>query len=237
MSAGLRVLIIQNDETETLGQYVRYLKAFRIDHTVLHAYGMETDDFFPPVDFFDAFIIGPTPISANEVEEHAYLRREWDYLGEIIESGKPCLGICCGGQMLARKLGADVKRSPEKEVGGYDVRLTQDGRMDPLFAGFPEEFPVFQWHSDMFEVPPGGRLLVEGTPCPIQAFGLGNVRGIIFHLEIDRREAGRWADTYPAELEAVGKTREQVLDECGEREPEMRWLAPKLMDNFVGLVG
>ncbi len=30
------------------------------------------------------------------------------------------------------------------------------------------------------------------------------------------------ADAYPAELEAVGKTREQLLDECGEREPEMR---------------
>jgi GMP synthase (glutamine-hydrolysing) len=187
------------------------------------------------VDYFDAFIIGPTPISANEVAEHPYLRGEWDYLGEIIESGKPCLGVCCGGQMLARKLGAEVKRSPEKEVGGYDVRLTQDGRIDPLFAGFPEEFPVFHWHSDMFEVPPGGRLLVEGAPCPIQAFGLGNVRGIIFHLEIDRREAGRWADAYPAELEAVGKTREQVLDECRERQPEMGRLARRLMENLLRL--
>jgi hypothetical protein len=58
---------------------------------------------------------------------------------------------------------------------------------------------------------------------------------VIFHLEINKREAGRWADAYPAELEAVGKTREQVLDECGEREPEMKWLASKLMDNFMGM--
>ena len=137
--------------------------------------------------------------------------------------------------MLARRLGAEVRRSPEKEVGGYEVRLTRDGAMDTLFAGFPEEFPVFQWHSDMFEVPPGGKLLGEGDTCPIQAFSWENVRGIIFHLEISRREAGRWADAYPAELEEVGKTREQVLDECGEREPEMKWLASKLMDNFMGM--
>jgi GMP synthase (glutamine-hydrolysing) len=214
---------------------VQHLKTFRVDHIVLHAYDMDHDDAFPPVEYFDAFIIGPTPISANAVEEHAFLRREWNYLGEIIESGKPCLGVCCGGQMLARRLGAEVRRSPEKEVGGYEVQLTQDGVMDPLFAGFPEKFPVFHWHSDMFEVPPGGRLLVEGGPCPIQAFSWENVRGMIFHLEINKREAGRWADAYPAELEAVGKTREQVLNECSEREPEMKWLASKLMDNFMGM--
>jgi GMP synthase-like glutamine amidotransferase len=75
-----------------------------------------------------------------------------------------------------------------------------------------------------------------GEPCPIQAFGLGNVRGVIFHLEIDRREAGRWARAYPAELEAVGKTREKVLEECREREPEMRELAYLLMENFLGLI-
>ena len=78
-------------------------------------------------------------------------------------------------------------------------------------------------------------MLVEGDPCPIQAFGHGNVRGVIFHLEIDRREASRWADAYPAELEAVGKTKQQVLDECRIREPQMRWLSNRLMENFLGL--
>ncbi len=207
-----------------------------VSQTVFHAYDLEPDDVFPPAEFYDAFIIGPTPISANDVDDHDFLRREWELLGALIESGKPVLGVCCGGQMLARRLGAEVRRSPEKEVGGYEVRLTEEGLEDPLFVSFPEEFPVFQWHSDMFEVPPGGSLLAVGEPCPIQAFGLGNVRGVIFHLEIDRREAGRWAKAYPAELEAVGKTREQVLKECREREPEMRELAYLLMDNFLGLV-
>ncbi len=232
----MRVLIVQNDETEGLGLYERYFKESMVSQTVFHAYDLEPDDAFPPAEFYDAFIIGPTPISANDVDDHEFLRREWELLGALIESGKPVLGVCCGGQMLARRLGAEVRRSPEKEVGGYEVRLTEEGLGDPLFSGFPEEFPVFQWHSDMFEVPPGGSLLAVGEPCPIQAFGWGNVRGVIFHLEIDRREAGRWAKAYPAELEAVGKTREQVLKECREREPEMRELAYLLMDNFLGLV-
>jgi GMP synthase-like glutamine amidotransferase len=231
----MKVLIVQNDETESLGLYEECLKERSIEHRVLHAYDLETGESFPPVTGFEAFIIGPTPISANDVDGHPFLGEEGGYLGEIVESGKPCLGVCCGGQMLARRLGAAVRRSPQKEIGGYEVRLTEEGMADPLFAGFPREFPVFHWHNDMFEIPPDGSLLVEGDPCPIQAFGWGNVRGVIFHLEIDGREAVRWADAYPAELEAVGKTRRQVLEECREREPEMRRLAHRLVDNLLRL--
>jgi len=227
----MRVLIVQNDETETLGLYERHLSENGVEHEVFHAYDIGSDDSFPSTRDYDAFIIGPTPLSANSIDQHGFLRKEWGFLGEAIESGKPCLGVCCGGQMLARRLGAKVRRSPEKEVGGYNVRLKE--KADPLFSGFPLEFPVFHWHSDMFEVPKGGRLLVEGDPCPIQAFGWKNVRGIIFHLEIDGSEAGRWADAYPTELDAVGKTREQVIRECREREPEMERLAHLLMNNFL----
>ena len=231
----MRVLIVQNDETETLCLYEDYLLENGVEREVFHTYDMEIDDPFPSTCDYDAFIIGPTPISANSVDQHGFLRKEWGFLGEAIDSGKPCLGVCCGGQMLARRLGAEVRRSPEKEVGSYEVRLTEAGKVDPLFARFPPEFPVFHWHSDMFEVSPGGEFLVEGDPCPIQAFGQGNVRGIIFHLEIDGSEAGRWADAYPVELDAVGKTREQVICECRERAPEMRVLAYRLMNNFLRL--
>lgn len=231
----MKVLIVQNDETETLDFYEQCLKEKNVAHTVIHAYRLGPQDPFPPVVDHDAFIIGPTPISANYVDEHPFLVKEWEFLGKIIESGKPCLGVCCGAQMLARRLGAAVRRSPEKEVGGYEVRLTEKGVVDPLFNGFPKEFPVFHWHSDMFEVPPGGELLAEGDPCPIQAFGWENIRGIIFHLEIGSSEAGRWADAYPLELDAVGKTKDQVIEECRRREPAMGMLAQRLMENFLGL--
>jgi GMP synthase-like glutamine amidotransferase len=231
-----RVLIIQNDETETLGLYEENLRQRKVPHQVFHAYKMGAEGSFPSLDCFDAFIVGPTPISANDYHRHGFLSVEWEFLGGIIESGKPCLGICCGAQLLAKHLGAEVLKSPEKEVGGYEVQLTEDGGADLLFSGFPDEFPVFQWHSDMFEVPPGGQVLVEGDPCPIQAFGWGRVRGVIFHLEIDRFEAGRWANAYPNELDAVGKTRQRVIEECVEREPVMRVLAQRLIDNFLGKV-
>lgn len=229
-----RVLIIQNDPPETLGLYETYLWE-RAAVTLIKAYELPVEESFPSVDEYDAFVIGPTPISANDLHKHAFLRKEWRYLQEIIASGKPCLGVCCGGQMLAMALGGKVVRSPSKEVGGYTVTLTDEGLMDPLFNGFPEEFPVFHWHTDMFHVPPGGKLLAEGDPCPIQAYNKDNVWGVIFHLEITSEDARRWANAYPEEPAIIGKTVEQVIRECEETERDMTRLASLLIDNFLAL--
>lgn len=135
--------------------------------------------------------------------------------------------------MLAKLMGGEVLKSPSKEIGGYKVALTEQGLSDPLYQGFPREFPVFHWHSDMFTVPQGGVLLATGNPCPIQSFRKDNVWGVIFHLEITTQDAMRWADAYPDEPRAIGKTREQVLNECNSDEHEMRDLAITLMKNFL----
>jgi len=230
MAAG-KVLIIQNDATENLGLYEKLLRE-KAQIDVVHAYSGEA---FPGTEKYSHFIVGPTPISANEVQRHTFLVKEWEYLSRIIGSGKPTLGVCCGGQILARLLGGEVVKSPRKEVGGYTVTLTDAGVTEPLFRGFLQSIPVFHWHSDMFKIPPGGKLLARGNPCPIQAYAWRNVRGVIFHLEIDHNEAERWASAYPDELEAVGKTKAQVLDECTAAEGEMRRLAGLLVDNFLAL--
>ncbi|MFC1802780.1 type 1 glutamine amidotransferase [Thermoproteota archaeon] len=229
-----RVLIIQNDKPETLGLYEKYLKE-NTHLTLIHAYKMKTEDKFPSVQEFTHFIIGPTPISANDALNHEFLRKEWKYIQDIVHSGKPCLGICCGGQMLAKILGGEVKRSPSKEIGGYTVKLTDEGLRDSLFKDFPQNIPVFHWHSEMFTIPPDGDLLAKGDPCPIQAFSKDNIRGIIFHLEITSEEAERWVQAYPEELKTIKKTVAQVLQECRENEKQMTQLSDKLMKNFLSL--
>ena len=182
---------------------------------------------------YDAFVIGPTPISANDALEHSFLRKEWNYLNQITYSCKPCFGVCFGGQMLSKVLGGEVVKSPSKEVGGYTVSLTEDGLDDQLFHGFPDKFPVFHWHSDMFTVPPSGTLLATGDPCPIQAYRKGNVWGLIFHLEITSGDAKRWANAYPDEPALIGKTIEQVIKECEATEKDMTRLAGLLIENFL----
>jgi GMP synthase (glutamine-hydrolysing) len=227
---GMRVLVIQNCEAETVGLYEAHLRDRGIPYRVHHAY---RGGDFPSVGDFDAFIMGGTPLSANSVDEHAFLGREWRFIKELVRADAPYLGICFGAQLLARALGAEVRRCPAMEIGGYEVELTEDGRASPLLKGFPDRFPVFHWHGDAFDVPQAARLLATGEGCPNQAFSRGRALGVQFHLEVTAAEAARWADAYAPELATVGRTRERVVDECRERESAMAALAGALLDNLL----
>jgi GMP synthase (glutamine-hydrolysing) len=193
----MAILAIQNCEIEGFGRYGRCLEAWGMPFEVVKPYRGEA---LPPLVGFDAILVGGTPLSAYALHEYPFLRDESDYLAEAVYRGKPCLGICCGAQLLAQALGAQVLPGQEKEIGGYQVRLTEAGAQDEMMAGFPPTFPVFHWHGDTFELPLIAELLVEGQACRNQMFRAGPVVGIQFHLEVGPEEAAAWADEYAEEL-------------------------------------
>ena len=61
-----------------------------------------------------------------------------------VDADIPVLGLCFGGQMLARVLGGEVFRGERAEIGWLPVRST-----DPELV---PEGPWFQWHFDSFTV-------------------------------------------------------------------------------------
>lgn len=227
------ILAIQNCEIENFGLYEEYLRAQKIDLKVVHAY---RQCILPPIETIDALFVGGTPVAAYASDKPRFLQQEMEYLQNAIAIGKPCLGICCGAQMLVQLLGAPVRKCKSKEIGGYRVQLTAEGLNDPFLRGFPPVFPVFHWHGDAFEIPTGAQLMVEGDHCRNQLFRRGNVVGILFHLEITGDAASLWADQYAEELAEVGKSKAQVIAECREREQAMRPLADQLIRNFTKLV-
>ena len=64
----------------------------------------------------------------------------------VYESGLPVLGICYGMQAIAHDLGGDVRPSPDREYGAATVYRTETA--SPLFAGLPDELPVWMSHGD-----------------------------------------------------------------------------------------
>ena len=225
----MKVLVIQNYKIEGIGLYEEYLKEKGIDYYIFPAF---TGKRFPPMKQFDAFIVAGTPISAYEIHKYRFLRNEWRYLKKVIQLNKPYLGICFGGQLLARLLGAEVKRNPQMEIGGYEVKLTPDGKTSRFFRGFPNRFPVFHWHGDTFDIPKGAKLLVQGIDCKNQAFSYKKALALQFHLEVTAKEADIWVDKYRNELKRVKKTKEQVVKESQVREKMMKKLAFLLLGNF-----
>jgi len=230
LSLPKRVLFLQNCPDEGIGLYGQRLQELRLPWNVVHAYAGER---LPSLDLHDAVIVGGTPISVNETDRHDFLVAEECYLREALNTGKPVLGICFGAQLLAKLLGAPVKRNPVVEIGTYSVRLTAAGRSDPLFQGFPKAFTTFQWHNDTFDIPPWGLQLAESRDCPNQGFRMGSAVGLQFHLEVTAPEALRWANAYPDELQAAGLSEARITRECLEQQPLMAELADRLLDNFL----
>lgn len=230
-----RVLIVQNCPVEGLGLYTARLQELGVTHHFLQPYAGQS---FPPIDRYDAVIVGGTPVSVNDIRGHGFLLKERRFLAGAMDQGKAILAICFGAQLLAGLLGAAVSRNPVMEIGAYPVRLTAAGKSDPLFNGFPQTFPVFHWHGDTFAIPPNARCLATDRDCPNQAFRLGRAVGLQFHLEVTLAEARSWADAYKEELRSLGKSKARLAAECREQEAAMANLARLLLDNFLaGIMG
>ena len=128
--------------------------------------------------------------SANDDATKPYLRTELDWIERWLETGKPFLGICLGGQMLARVLGARVDPHPEAfdEIGYVPIETAAgaDGFLDGISH-------VYHWHHEGFTVPAGAELLATGPVFPNQAYRYGrNAYGLQFHPEVTVPVMSRW---------------------------------------------
>jgi GMP synthase (glutamine-hydrolysing) len=137
------------------------------------------------------------PMNVYETERYPFLAQEESFLRMAVQEGIPVLGICLGAQLLAKALGAKVIKLSEKEIGWHEISLTEEGRKDALFAHLPKRFPVYQWHEDAFEIPPGAAKLASSEICETQAFKAGeNCYGLQFHMEVSPEMIVSWIGRY-----------------------------------------
>lgn len=145
-------------------------------------------------------------------------------MSAAIEHEVPVLGLCFGGQMLARVLGGEVFRGPESEIGWLPVR-SKDPDLVP--AG-----PWFQWHFDSFTVPPGATSIAESDVGP-QAFVAGKSLGLQFHPEVTTEIMDDWVREYRHELDGDGVDPDSLLEETNRRATESRRMAWQLFERFL----
>jgi len=150
-------------------------------------------DAQPTLDGYAGLIVLGGPMSVYDVDAHPHLVTEVALIRDALARELPVLGICLGAQLIAKALGARVRANPQKEIGWYDVSVTELGGRDPLLAGFQPCERLFQWHGDTFELPDAAVHLASSASCDAQAFRYGrNVYGFQFHLEVDQPLIGRW---------------------------------------------
>lgn len=153
-----------------------------------------------------------------------WIEKEKQLLRCAARADVPVLGICFGGQLLARVLGGDSFRGEIAEVGWLPVRsrdraLLSDG-------------PWFQWHFDTFTVPPGARLIADNAAGP-QAYAIGRSLGVQFHPEVTPQIMDAWVKAYRHELDQEGVDPDRLLMETAHRAEATRAAAWRLFDAFL----
>ncbi len=175
----------------------------------------------PPPDAADGWIVTGSRASLREPEP--WSDRLLDWIRQAAAEEAPLLGVCYGHQAVCAALGGRVERSAAGwEMGTAEVELTEAGRADPLFAGFPPRFAVQTTHEDHVEtLPPEAVVLARNAHAPVQAVAVGSsVRGVQFHPEVTRDIARDFVER-----------RRHLLD-AGASADEAPWGA-RVLANFV----
>ena len=206
-----KILVFQHVPYEPLGTLDPLLKeaGFRIRYV---NFGRAPESQ-PSLDGYEALIILGGPMNSDQIDSHPNLTTEIELIREAVERQLSVLGICLGAQLLAKALGGSVSRNPTREIGWYDVELTDSGSDDPVLSEFAKVQRVFQWHEDGIQLPPGVVHLATSDASAVQAFRHGeHVYGFQFHLEVDQSLIERWL-TVPA-------NQETLQDEAGRVDPD-----------------
>jgi len=173
-----RLLVVEHGSHAPAGLLADWAatRSLRIQTVALHA-----GEPLPAAPGFDAVAILGSELTAYD-DSLPWLAAELDFIERMLAASVPVLGICFGGQTLARVLGARLYRLPVPEIGWAQVTSEHPGLA---------EGPWLSWHRDAFDLPAGAAQVAANEVC-VQAFCHGPHAGLQFHPEATQPIAASW---------------------------------------------
>lgn len=191
----MRVLVVQNYEDTGLGQVGAALAEVGAELDLRLPY--KGDPLPENAAGHDAMIVLGGGQNALADDDYPYFPVLLELVRDFADQDRAVLGICLGGQLLARAFGGENRIGGANEFGWRGVSLTPDAKTDPVLAGLPEKFPIFQWHDDTFVLPGNAVRLAGNDVAENQAFRIGRaVYGFQFHFEADRPMVKDWSASF-----------------------------------------
>ena len=145
------------------------------------------------LDRYSGIFISGSPFNASDPDSsksELQLRVETELgnlLDDVVARDFPFLGACYGVGTLGRHQGGTVDRQFGEAIGAVEIKLTGEGRQDPLLEGVPDSFTAFVGHREAISVlPPNAVNLAGSSSCPVQMFRIReNLYATQFHPELD----------------------------------------------------
>jgi GMP synthase-like glutamine amidotransferase len=226
----MKVLFLEHDHVSPPGPVAERFaqRGFEVTETVVvppknfHSPNVEFQ--FPNPSDYDAIVVMGAPWGAWDDEKIGkWLEPEVQWLQDADSAGVPILGICFGGQLLARTHGGSVAPGPQTEIGWATVESDT-----PELAG-----SWFQFHYDSFIPPAGATLLAHNSAAP-QAFALRKNLALQFHPEVTSETLLAWISASgEKEIEEDGQDPKVLISSTKALDAQSVARAHKLVDYFL----
>lgn len=218
-AAGAHVLVVQPDP---LGRLFQLTSCLRYEQVGLEHVRPYDDGRVPARLEADGLVVLGGHMSSLDDAEIPWLEGIRALQRDAATQGKPSLGICLGGQLMAQAFGGTTAIGEAGlETGTVEVDWLPAAADDPLVGGLNGPHVAGTMHGDTVTTLPASAVwLGTGSPYPHQVFRVGRTSwGIQFHPELDRAGYQLWMDAHEdptsedlERLQAGGKALEGVED-------------------------
>ncbi len=192
------VAIFRHHPAEGPGYFATYLERHGIPWTLIR---IDAGDPVPAdLAAFSGLAFMGGPMSVND--DLPWIPPVLERIRTAVTRDMPVLGHCLGGQLLAKALGGQVTRAPQKEIGWGEVTRTANAAAEEWFAGLPERFLCFHWHGETFSLPEGATHVLSSPLCQNQGFAVGNSIALQCHVEMTEDLVRAWCQAGEREIEA-----------------------------------
>lgn len=167
------------------------------------------------------------------VEAAPWLDRTCDFLRELHERALPTFASCWGFQAISLAMKGQVVKDPGRaELGTHELRLSEDGKRDPLFGPLGEVFHGQMGHEDrVLKLPEDAILLASSQTNQYQAYRFSGkpIYCTQFHPELDRKHLLERLKIYPNYVKQIsGLTLDELAKSCFDT-PGTQELLPRFV--------
>ena len=163
-----------------------------------------------------------------------FMKNTLNLMQFLYEKSKPTFASCWGFQAMAKAMGGEVINDLQlAELGTTKLKLTKEGKKDPIFKHLPDTFFCQMGHEDIvIKKPKNSTILASSKKIKIEAFCFNNkpIYCTQFHPELRVKDLKYRMKTYPNYIKKIlGISTQEFLDtKCFEAKE-----SENLLNHFI----
>jgi len=225
------IIIFRHAENEGPGYIGEFLKKNKIPSKLIKIDQGEAID--QDLNHSSGLIFMGGPMSVND--DLPWIVDATSLIYDALRANIPVMGVCLGGQLMAKAMGATISRNPVPEFGWLSVDTVHTTATRAWLENVPASFNAFHWHGETFSLPEGAERILSSAACINQGFVTGKSIALQCHVEMNESLVRDWANNNndlppPA---ATIQTAAEMLDDLEEKIRSLQKVADSLFGHWI----